>query len=537
MKNRTIKSLNIVPIENPSFCSGHQKHISKEMSGFLVSLFLLSAIKTYASDPPNILIIMADQLTPRVLSCYGGPVHTPNLDKLANEGVLFTNAVCTFPVCSPSRASLITGQYPHKHGIFHNCMKIDYPMVPSPATEECLNNNDITTEKILHGVGYSTHQYGKFHLTQDELSYFPDQYGEHLHYAIEMKSFFDSVQFTPRESWMNWYDWALPVSQTTEFLDAISSVKTDWENRTNGDFVLKMGRLRMPLEDNYDYRTASKTIAAIEQGSGAPFMITCSFNTPHDPNVTPSPYYEMFNPENIMLPENYDAIDAYFSKNWSTEIANGMGEQGVREFLRTYYGNVKLIDDQVGRILQALEKKGISDQTIIVFTADHGDMTGSHGMVWKSTSAFYNEVVKVPLIIRFPQQIKPDRFSVPVSLVDIMPTLLDFTGQSTPSSCQGSSLFNLITGKEKEKHRYPYAFCERVSANPGRVRQMRDNWTGSFMIMSETAKYIEHADGKCFFYDLKKDPGESRNEYDNPKYSKKIKALKLEMEKWIERTR
>jgi arylsulfatase A-like enzyme len=507
------------------------------MNKYLVAIGSLSALNGYAADRPNILLIMADQLTPGVLSCYGGPVSTPNLDRLANEGVLFTNAVCNFPISSPSRASLITGQYPHKHGIIHNCMNVDYPMMPGPVTEECINNNDITTEKILHNAGYATHQYGKWHLTQSKLSYYPDMYGEHLNYAVEMKSFFDSVRFTPRDTWMNWYDWALPVSQTTKFLNATSQVKVEWQKRIFGDFVLKMGRLRIPLEDNFDYRSASRTIDAIEQCAGSPFMITCSFNTPHDPNVCPSPYYEMFNPEDIELPENSAAIDPYFNQDWSTEMAQKTGEKGVREFLRIYYANVKLIDDQVGRILQVLEKQGVYDETIIVFTSDHGDMAGSHGMLWKSTSAFYNEVVKVPLIIRFPQKIKPGSFKVPVSLVDVMPTLLEFTGNPLPASCQGNSFFNLVTGKEKEKNHYPFAFCERMPANPGNVRKMKDNVKGSFMIMSQTSKYIEYADGTCFFYDLKNDPGETINGIDDPKYLRNIRMLKLELEKWLAKTR
>jgi arylsulfatase A-like enzyme len=507
------------------------------MNKYLVALASLSALNGYAADRPNVLLIMADQLTPGLLSCYGGPVSTPNLDRLVNEGVLFTNAVCNFPISSPSRASLITGQYPHKHGIIHNCMNIDYPMMPGPSSEECINNNDITTEKILNDAGYVTHQYGKWHLTQEKLSYYPDMYGEHLNYAVEMKSFFDSVRLTPRDTWMNWYNWILPVSQTTEFLNATSSIESEWQKKIFGDFVLKMGRLKIPLEDNFDYRSASKTIAAIEQSAGSPFMITCSFNTPHDPNVCSSPYYEMFKPEEIILPENADAIDPYFDKEWSREMDKKTGEQGVREFLRIYYANVKLIDDQVGRILQSLEKKGVYDETIIIFTSDHGDMTGSHGMLWKSTSAFYNEVVKVPLIIRFPQKIKPGSFKVPVSLVDIMPTLLDFTGNPVPASCQGNSLFSLVTGKEKEKNHYPYAFCERMMANPGNVRQMVENPKGSYMIMSKTSKYIEYADGTCFYYDLKNDPGETHNEYENPKYYAQVRKLKTEMENWLKKTR
>jgi len=511
--------------------------MNKSKNKWLFAIASMSVLKSFAADPPNILIIMADQLTPGVLSCYGGPVSTPNLDMLADEGVLFTNAVCTYPVSSPSRASLITGQYPHKHGIIHNCMNVDYPMVPGPATEECIQNTDATTEKILYNAGWETHQYGKWHLSQEKLSYYPDMYGEHINYAVEMKSFFDSVSFTPRDTWMNWYDWILPVTQTREFLNATSAVKPDWQKKIYGDFVLKMGRLRMPLEDNFDYISASKTIAAIDMSKGAPFMITCSFNTPHDPNVCPSPYYEMFNPSDIILPDNSVATEEYYNRDWSYEMDNKTGEQGVREFLRIYYANVKMIDDQAGRIIQELKNKGIYDNTIIIFTSDHGDMAGSHGMLWKSTSAFYKEVVKVPLIIRFPAKIKPGSFDVPVSLVDIMPTLLDFTDKEIPPSCQGNSLFKLLTGKEKEKDHYPYAFCERMPANPGNIRQMRENWTGSYMIMSKTSKYIEYNDGKCLYFNLSNDPGELHNEYNNPKYSKKIKSLKVELEKWLANTR
>ena len=116
----------------------------------------------------------------------------------------------------------------------------------------------------------------------------------------------------------------------------------------------------MPPEDNFDYRSASKTIDAIEKYTGSPFMITCSFNTPHDPNVCPSPYYELFNPEEIVLPENADAIDPYFDKEWSSEMDKKTGEQGCTGISQDqiYYANVKMIDDQVGRILQSLEKKG-----------------------------------------------------------------------------------------------------------------------------------------------------------------------------------
>ncbi len=118
---------------------------------------------------PNIILLMCDQLNASVPGCYGGPVPTPNLDRLAREGILFDRATCPFPVCSPTRASMVTGLYPHTHGITHNVNQRDYPAIGAPETEEGLKAGDITTEKLLHGAGYRTHHYGKWHLLDDWL--------------------------------------------------------------------------------------------------------------------------------------------------------------------------------------------------------------------------------------------------------------------------------------------------------------------------------------------------------------------------------
>jgi choline-sulfatase len=163
-------------------------------------------------------------------------------------------------------------------------------------------------------------------------------------------------------------------------------------------------------------------------------------------------------------------------------------------------------------------------------------MAGAHGMVWKSTSAFFNEVVRVPLIIRFPSAIKPAKFEVPVSLVDLMPTILDFTGFSVPESCQGHSLVNLLSGKEKEEDHYQYAFCERIGANKSNVRKMNEGWKGAFMVMDKKGKYIEYPDGTRFFYNLVKDPYETVNEYNNQEYSAEISRYNKELKEWLTRT-
>lgn len=302
-------------------------------------------------EQPNVLLIVADQLTAGVLGCYGGPVPTPNIDRLAREGVKFTDATCVTPFCSPSRASIVTGMYPHRHGILHNVSRCDYPAHSAQPTEEGIKRQDITTEGILHQAGYSTHHYGKWHLTEDCLPYLPDMYGEHHEYAHEMAETFHEVKKRPRERWMDWYGWAMPVAVDPALARAVEALGGQWREARFAEFVTKMGRLELPLEKVFDVRVADRTVERMRAIGDKPFMITCSFNYPHDPNVAPSPYYERFSPEAIELPGNFEDTEERFENDWSRRIVADLGEAGVREFLRIYYASVQLIDDQIGPLL------------------------------------------------------------------------------------------------------------------------------------------------------------------------------------------
>lgn len=326
------------------------------LSALLVALPL---VRGAAPSPPNVLIVMSDQLNAAVLGCYGGPVPTPHLDRIAREGVRFDNAVCTWPACSPSRASLVTSLYPHAHRIVWNVMRRDYPMVPVPATEEGLKASDVTTEKLLHAAGWSTHHYGKWHLLDEDLPYYPDMYGEHREYAAEMAPVFAKVRERDRDSWMNWYDWALPTERSAAFRRAVAAWDGHWEVEPSFvEFVTKLGRLELPLAGDFDGRVADKTVQRIKASGDRPFMITCSFIAPHDPCVVASPYYEMFDPARLELPANRGVIEDRFRGEWSRRIVADLGEPGLREFLRVYYARVKLVDDQVGRLLAALAATG-----------------------------------------------------------------------------------------------------------------------------------------------------------------------------------
>ena len=487
------------------------------------------------SKSPNVLLIMCDQLTAGVMSAYGGPVATPHIDRLAREGVRFNQAICPTPFCSPTRASIVTGMYPHAHGIVVNCRQGKITTGPPGITKD-----DVTTEKLLNEAGYVTHHYGKWHLFGDRLPYYPDMFPVDEEYLEEMKDTFAKVRQLPRSDWMDWYVWALPVAIAPPIRQAQETLKEAWKDKRFADFILKIGRLKLPLEQVYDVRVGQLTAERIRSlaGQGKPFMITCSFNGPHDPNVVPSPYYDAIDPAKIRLPDNRDVRELRFENDWSRQIVTGIKEPGLREFLRIYYATIRMLDDQVGRVLAALDAAGATDDTIIVFTADHGDMAGGHGMVWKSTSAFYDEIARVPLIIRYPRKLKPQTSDLTTDLTDLMPTLLDLLGRPIPAQVQGISLVPFLTGQRDPAEGRSYAFSERVQASPQGTRKLGSGTTGSFMIRGQGWKFIRYDYGpdKQYLYHLTDDPGETRNLASDPKYAAKVKELAAELDAWLQRT-
>jgi len=482
-------------------------------------------------DAPNVLVFMCDQLTARVLGTYGGMVPTPNLDRLAREGTRFDAAICTTPICSPSRASFVTGLYPHAHGIIHNAMRVDYPTETSPETEETLSPDDVTTESLLNAAGYETHHLGKWHLSGEPLPYFPDMYREHIEYASEMRSDFDRVRQTPRDTWLDWYGWALPVRVSPELRRAVHALGGKWDGNRHAEFLTKMGRLDLPLDQIFDVRTVDRTVECIRAPRSGPFLVTCSMNYPHDPNVVPAPYDTRFEPSDDLVPENHEAMEPRFEREWSHAVVRDLGAVGLREFLRLYYGAVRLIDDQLGRVLDALDDAGLRDNTVVVFVADHGDMAGSHRMVWKSTSAFYEDVSRVPLIVSAPGGRRGAVVATPVSLVDIHPTLLELTGAGSPSGSHGVSLAGVVL-EGAEKPGAPFAFCERMQPHSERRRAVEPGRRGAWMVRAQDAKLVVYPDGEEMMYDLANDSGENRNVAQEPTYAARKRELHDALREW-----
>lgn len=485
---------------------------------------------------PNILFLLCDQLNLRLLSCYGGPIRTPNLERLCRSGVRFDDAVCTYPLCSPNRASLVTGLYPHTHGIVYNVNNVDYAEYAGPPTEQGITPHDQTLGKLLHDVGYDTHHYGKWHLDGSPLPYYPDPYDDQHQYAEEMAGIFRQVRRQPASEWMKWYGWSLPVTPGAPLSRAAGALMHAGNGAEFAEFVSKSGRLNLPMAEVFDARVADHTVDRLAAHGDRPFCITASFNYPHDPNVVPSPYYEMVSPQEIELPGNYNDCDARFENDWSRKMVVAMGAAGLREMLRTYYTAVMLLDGQVGRVLDALERTGRAAETIVVFTTDHGDMAGGHGMFWKSTECFYEDVTRVPLIISCPSLFSSGTSQAAASSADIMPTLLDLAGVARPADMEGQTLAPILERRARETERGRFSFCERITANSAHTRQFVAGMRGSFMVRSREWKYIRYWDGGEYLYDLNADPGEVNNLAHAVQYAERKEELVQALSKWKAKT-
>jgi arylsulfatase A-like enzyme len=467
-------------------------------------------------------------LNASALSSYSGPVNTPQIDRIGTEGIIFTDATCVLPFCSPTRASLITGRYPHNIGITYNV---------NTGSDEGIHPEDITTEKLLYEAGYNTYHFGKWHLGDKSLGYYNEGYFT-KEYASEMRDKLDSIRETDPSTWMAFYtDMAIPVEINPEHKTAVERIGDKWSDKIYAEFITDMGRQTQPVEEYLDVRIADHTIEKILslKESSKPFMITCSFNNPHDPNVIPSPYYEMFNPDELVLPDNMNFREARFENSWSREIVSELGESSLREFLRIYYGQVKIIDDQVGRILRALEDIGELDNTIVIFTADHGDMMGGHGMVWKSNGSFYDEIVRVPLLIRYPTMIRSQISMLNTNSTDIMPTILDALNMVIPENVQGMSLMPYITEEKDNTEFRQYNICERINKNP-HSRSQTPEQTGSFMVRNNAWKYLYYSDGDEYLYKLENDPGEVANLSTNQEFQTQKNEMKQYLLKWLDET-
>ena len=274
-------------------------------------------------------------------------------------------------------------------------------------------------------------------------------------------------------------------------------------------YISIIGRTLIPPELLPETRITDQVIELIEQNADRNFMITASWSPPHDLWVVPEPYYSLVDREKIVLSGSTDT--APWDRGTSWKLGRIMGPEGIREYAAIYYGMVKYIDDQVGRILRKLDALELADKTLVVFTSDHGDMVGAHGCIGKSIQGFHDDLVRIPLLMRLPGKIKPGRvIDQPVSQIDLMPTILQYTGQPVPGSIHGRSLRPLLEGQDVAWR--DYAYCQRAGA--------------AHMIRTERYKYCYARGNRMVaLYDLRNDPHEDHNLADEPAHAETVQQM------------
>ena len=333
---------------------------------------------------PNILFFMTDQQRADAMGCSGSWLETPNLDRIAREGVRFSRCVTTTPICVPARVTLATGRYPHNNAVWNN---LQYTL-PEDAS---------TWMRVIRDLGYRTSLFGKTHLHPHGKVDLRER--EYLLHAYGL----DDVNEIggPRAS----ANVGSHMTAMWEEKGLLEAYRADFKERfDNKPHVVRPSVL--PLEDYYDVYVGQCAKRYLEEyDRKEPWFCWVSFGGPHEPWDTPEPYASMYEPDAMPAPISRAADDHDRPRGWLDDFMERRSPQldpGDEAAMRANYaGNVTLIDYQIGEVLEAVEKRGELDRTIIAFTSDHGEMNGDWGLIYKMN--FLSGSVSVPLIVRTPE--------------------------------------------------------------------------------------------------------------------------------------
>lgn len=432
----------------------------------LFSLLLLTGCGVAGTDlletvpPPNVIVVLADQWRAQATGYAGNPdVKTPHLDSLAEESVVFNTAVAVLPVCAPFRASLLTGQFPLTHGVFYN----DKP----------LRNEALTMAEIYREAGYRTGYIGKWHLE----GHAPDE-----------DPFSARTQPIPRDRRQGFDYWK--VREVTH--DYNNSYYFDENNE----------RHTWP---GYDaFAQTDTAISYLRQARGTPFLLVLSWGSPHAPyHTAPDRYRAIYDPSTLRANPN---------------VPDDLRDS-ARHMLAGYYAHCTALDDAMGELLNALEREGLSDNTIVIFTSDHGDMLLSHGMMKKQRP--WDESLRVPMLLRYPTRVVPQSIDQPINTPDILPTLLGLSGIPIPPSVEGSDLSSALKGEEA----YPKEAA--LIQAPVPFHQWKFQYGGKEYraIRTERYTYARDRKGPWLLYDDRQDPYQLDNLVNKEAYDSLQRAL------------
>ncbi len=448
---------------------------------------------TTRSKQPNILMIYADQMRYDCMGCSGNPdVKTPHLDRLALEGVMFDNAFTSYPLCTPFRASLLTGKYAHQAGLYSNHFPINTDQ-PSLATS-------------LNASGYQSGYIGKWHLFGGPKPGFvppgPDRMGfDHFVGYNRGHQYMDAIFYrdTDQPYHCKRYEPDFQTDHTIEFMDKVANSEGD-----------------------------------------APFLAYVCFGPPHFPMDMPEHWRRMYDPEAITLPkgtpnpelqkrrtkerleQEFDG-DANFGERSKTDKFEGMDpdietEWQIRKFVAEYYGMISNVDHNVGRLLNWLDASGLAEDTIVIFFSDHGDMLGQHGSYCGIKRQAYRASSHVPLLIRYPARFAAGKRvqSLVDVAVDTMPTILDTCEVPVPDGVQGVSYRSLLEGEGDVPTRDHVQFELMKAEFGGRGERHAKPERG---IRTREWLYVRKQDRPYYLFDQINDPDELVNLVDDPAYA------------------
>ena len=427
---------------------------------------ILPALAAFAAEPvptrraPNVLILMSDEHNPRILGCAGDPlVRTPTLDGLAAAGVRFSAAYCQNPICVPSRVSLVSGRMPSNLATFGNTANQRYQGIT-------------TLPDVFNAAGYRTAWFGKTHWGEPR---FQDYGGGRRLAGGKAVESEETLSRLPQDSFIS-----------------------DW-----------------PVEQNPEHLTANQALDFLSANRDRPFVLGVSFVKPHFPFTIQQRYHDLYAGKVAPPRAGEKLIATLPSISRQEREKYGHAQATEADILRTkaiYYGMVTYVDEEFGRILRRLDELGLRDDTIIVYTADHGEMLGDRGLWYKNS--FYDGSATIPFIWSYPRLIPRGRVvATPAMNLDVFPTLCALAGLPAPAGLEGSSLLPVMRGEVDGR--------DRIA--------LSENYRGNFagrMLRTDRWKYFFYTGGEEYLYDLAADPGEENNLAADPAHGALVAELK-----------
>ncbi|OYZ51378.1 MAG: hypothetical protein B7Y15_06090 [Bacteroidetes bacterium 24-39-8] len=447
----------------------------------------------------SVIVIMADQLRADVL----GKGFTPNIDALQKDAVTFNRAYCAAPLCAPSRASFFTGLYPNRTGSMIN---------PWEKDDEVYGNTKAGIANLygLMDAEWDSYHVGKQHFfTEEKMDKNPST----------------KTKWITQETYSKWMkEQGKPKPGGKMYKDVAPELVSSTHTQLRSYSTPATGLYKEGINYFLDHYLANEAIKAIQnRDTKKPLLLNAMFLAPHPPFSIPEPYYSKYGLKDFDLPEN---VGEWYPGQSPLQMYNLTGFIGSRynreqwgQIWAKYLGLVKLLDDEVGRVIVALKQAGIYEQSTILFTADHGEMLGSHSL-WQKM-CMYEESARVPFLLKLPQSVQPaiKVSNEPISLVDFLPTVLDLNAIKHPGRMDGISLLPLIEGKTINRK----AIFLQFDGNGSLGSSQRAVVMGNYKLTVDMFKdefYVE-------LYDLSKDFQEKENLAFNQSFSQKTNELLL----------